>query len=224
MKFYMHPASTVCRPIMLFAADAGVEMEQVVVDILAGEQYGAAFAAVNPNNAVPVLEDGDFRMTESSAILKYLADKVASPAYPKDLKQRARVNEIMDWANTSLYRTFGYGLCYPQLLDAYKLAEETAHRLTLEAGKRGAERYLGILNDHILGPNGRHLAGDTETIADYFVSGILSVGELTGCTFAAWPNVRRWYDAIQTGANWRSANAGLYGWAEFVKGPDYVTV
>ena len=39
------------------------------------------------------LEDGDLKLTESSAILKYLADKIGSPAYPKDLKARAKRSE-----------------------------------------------------------------------------------------------------------------------------------
>ena len=54
------------------------------------------FSAINPNQAVPVLQDGEFRLTESSAILKYLADRVGSPSYPRKLQMRARVNEAMD--------------------------------------------------------------------------------------------------------------------------------
>jgi glutathione S-transferase len=52
---------------------------------------------------VPVLEDGDFRLTEGSAILKYLADSIDSPAYPKGLKERARVNEMMEWTLCSVF-------------------------------------------------------------------------------------------------------------------------
>ena len=57
------------------------------------------YSGLNPNRLIPTLEDGDFVLTENSAILKYLAEKTGSPAYPKDLKQargarhRARAGE-----------------------------------------------------------------------------------------------------------------------------------
>ena len=78
MKLYYHPVSTTSRPIMLFAAEAGIDLEYQVVDLMTGEHMGDAYAAINPNKQVPVLEDGNFRMTESSAILKYLAEKTLS--------------------------------------------------------------------------------------------------------------------------------------------------
>ena len=70
MKLYFHPASTTSRPIMLFAAENRIALEEQVVDLFTGEHYKAPFEAVNPNHLVPVLDDGDFRLTESSAILK----------------------------------------------------------------------------------------------------------------------------------------------------------
>jgi glutathione S-transferase len=223
MKLYMHPASTTCRPIMLFIADHNLDVEQQVVDIMTGEQYQPAYAAINPNNFVPVLEDGGFRLTESSAILKYLADKIDSPSYPKELQQRARVNEAMDWFNTNFYRTFGYGLCYAQLLDPYKLPDGTGQQQAVDAAKRAAERFLGILDHHIIGTR-TYLCGDAITIADYLASGILSLGEVIGCTFAPYPSVVRWYRTMCGRPNWPSANAGLQAWAEFARGPVYVTV
>ena len=91
-----------------------------------------AYTAVNPNNLVPMIEDGDLRLTESSAILKYLADKIGSPAYPKDLKQRAKVNEMMDWLNTNFYRDWAYNLCYPQLFPNQKRRSDEAQAATIE--------------------------------------------------------------------------------------------
>src|SRR5947207_5924933 len=92
MKLYYHPVSTTCRPIMLFAAESGIHLDMELVDLFTGAQYKPEYLSINPSAQVPVLEDGDFRLTESSAILKYLADKVSSPAYPKDLQKRARIN------------------------------------------------------------------------------------------------------------------------------------
>ena len=93
MKLYYHPVSNTSRPIMLFAADANIDLEYKLVDLFTGEHVQPAYSEINPSKLVPVLEDGDFRLTEASAILKYLAEKTGSAAYPKDLQKRARVNE-----------------------------------------------------------------------------------------------------------------------------------
>ena len=83
MKLYMHPVSMTSRPVRLFIAENGIEVDEQVVDLMTGEHYQEPFASLNPNRLVPVLEDGDLRLTESSAILKYLADKSTCPATPR---------------------------------------------------------------------------------------------------------------------------------------------
>jgi glutathione S-transferase len=89
----------------------------------------------------------------------------------------------MDWVNTGLYRAFGYNLCYPQVLPHMKWSDATAQSLVLSAGQAGSRKWLAVMNDHMLGES-EWLCGDTLTIADYFASGILSLGELIGCNFS----------------------------------------
>jgi glutathione S-transferase len=89
LTLYMNPVSTASRPVMLFVAEKGLPVKEQVVDLMSGEHKGAAYAAINPNRMVPALVDGDFRMSECSAILKYLASRFDAPEYPKNLEQRA---------------------------------------------------------------------------------------------------------------------------------------
>ena len=120
MKLYQHPASTTCRPLLMFIAEHGLPIELQVVDLFTGEHLGDTYAAVNPSRLVPTLKDGEFLLTESSAILKYLADKFDTPDYPKNLQARARVNERMDWVNTQLSRDLAYGTVYAQIFPHHR--------------------------------------------------------------------------------------------------------
>src|SRR5262245_49630017 len=104
MKLYFFPVSTASRPVVLFCAENKIPYEPVIVDLMTGEHMKEPYTKINPSSMVPALEDEGFVLTESSAMLKYLADKYNSAAYPKDLRERARVNERMDWFNTQLYR------------------------------------------------------------------------------------------------------------------------
>ena len=209
MKLYYYPASTASRPVVLFAADHGIELEYQLVDLFAGEQTQAAFRAINPNQAVPVLEDGDFRLTECSAILKYLAEKIGSPAYPRDLQQRALINERMDWFNTSLSRELCYGFLYPQIMPGHKRPDEHAQRETLAWGKRNALRWLGVLNDRWLGDN-RYVCGERLTIADYLGIAQLTFGEVARLDYSRWPNVAGWITRMKDRPTWASVNDAFY--------------
>jgi glutathione S-transferase len=224
MKLYMHPVSMTSRPVRLMIAEHGLQVDEQMVDLMAGEHYQAPFTAINPNRLVPVLEDGDFRLTESSAILKYLADRFDLPVYPKDLKQRAKVNEIMDWFNTNFYRDYGYGWIYPQLFPHQRRPSDEVQQATIAWGKERAEGWLKILNDYWLGPDKKYLCGDQITIADYLGVCLLTLGEVIGCDFSKYPNVQRWLDNMKRLPSWPKVNEALYGYAEAVKGQPFVRI
>lgn len=224
MKLYYHPVSTTSRPILLFAAESGIDLELQVVDLMKGEHLGDGYRAINPNRLVPVLEDGDFRLTESSAILKYLADKAGSPAYPKDLKKRARVNERMDWLNSNLYRDFGYGLVYPQVFPNHKRPSDEVQAGTLEWARERTKSWLKILDESLIGPRQKYLCGDEITIADYFGAPMLTIGEFIRCNFRAYPNISRWLANVKALRSWPKVNETFYGLVGAVKETPFAAV
>jgi glutathione S-transferase len=217
MKLYMHPVSMTSRPVRLFIAENSIPVEEQVVDLFSGEHYKEPFLKINPNHMVPVLEDGDFRLTESSAILKYLADKFDSPAYPKDLKKRAKVNEVMDWINTNFYREWAYGFIYPQVFPHHKRKTDEIHAATIEWGKERAQGWLAILDQHWIGPDRQYLTGEQITIADYFGACIVTLGEVIRCDFNQYPNVQRWLNNMKNLKSWPKVNEVFYGLVESVK-------
>jgi glutathione S-transferase len=216
MKLYMHPASTASRPVRLLIAEKQLDVTEQVVDILSGEHYKDEFSSLNPSRQVPMLEDDGFRMTESSAILKYLAAKAKLPEYPTELKARARVDEVMDWFNTQFYRDFGYGLLYPQVFPHHKRPTDEIHNGTIAWGKDKSKYWFSVLDKHYIGSNG-YVCGDSITIADYFGACIVTAGELVGCTFEGLPNVQRWLGNVKKLGSWAKVNEVLYGFAASLK-------
>ena len=223
LKLYMHPVSTVSRPVRLFIAEKKLPVTEQVVDLMTGEHHQPAYVAINPSKAVPALEDGDFRMTESSAILKYLASKFDAPEYPKDLKERARVDSVMDWFNTGFYKDFGYGLLYPQIFPHHKRPTDDQQAGTIAWGKDKTKTWLGILDRDVLGKND-YLANNRISIADYFGVCLLTAGEIVGCKFEGYPNVQRWVGNMKKLGSWSSTNEVMYGFAGSMTGKSFEIV
>ncbi|HZX91722.1 MAG TPA: glutathione S-transferase family protein [Rudaea sp.] len=221
MKLYMHPVSTAARPVRLLIAENSIVCDEELVDLTTGAHHQEPYASLNPSHLVPMLDDDGFRLTESSAILKYLADKYDLACYPKDLKKRARVNEVMDWFNTQFYRDFGYGLVYPQLFPHHKRRSDEAHAGTIDWGQQGARKWLQILNDRWIGPDNAYLCGNELTIADYFGASVVSIGDLVGCDFAAYPNIQRWLGNMRKLKSWDKVNEVFNGFVGMNKGKEF---
>jgi glutathione S-transferase len=83
--------------------ELGADFEFISVNLMAGEQQRPDFLRLNPAGKVPILVDGDFVVTESAAIVLYLADKYrAKQLLPDDLKIRAQVYRWVMFAVTEL--------------------------------------------------------------------------------------------------------------------------
>jgi glutathione S-transferase len=221
MKLYMHPVSTTSRPVLHFIADNKIECELQPVDILKGEHYGDAYTKLNPSRLIPMLEDGAFRLTESATILRYLAEKSGSSAYPKDLQPRARVNEQLDWFNSNFYRDWGYGLVYPQVFPNLMRPDPAVQAATVAWGKEKSKVWMQVLNDHWLGGGKRHLGGEQATIADYFGLALTTAGELIHCDFKPYANVQRWIDTMKRTPGYAKVYEVFNGFVASTKGKPF---
>ena len=83
--------------------ELGAEFEFEVVNLVAGENQRPEFLRLNPAGKLPVLVDGDLVITESAAIVLYLAEKYPQgKLLPADLKVRAQVYRWVMFAMTEL--------------------------------------------------------------------------------------------------------------------------
>jgi glutathione S-transferase len=217
MKLYMHPVSNASRPVLLFIAEQKINCEMQVVDLMKGEHYSESYSKLNPSRQVPTLDDDGFILTESSAILKYLASKIDSPTYPKDLKKRARVDEAMDWFNTGFYRDFGYGVAYPQLFPHHKRPTDEIHDGVINWGKDKANMWFGVLDSHWLAGGKPYVCGNEITIADYLGASFVTIGDVLRCDYSHLPNVTRWLGNMRKLPSWNKVNEAHTGFAGMLK-------
>lgn len=162
------------------------------VNVRKGEQKTPEFLALNPNGKVPVLldrtvENGPFVLTESAAILVYLAEKTGQ-LLPAGGDARARVFEQLFFHASGLSPAFGQSGFFQ------RFAAEP-QPIAIERFSSEAKRTLGVL-DGVLA-NRPFVAGEVFTIADIAHFGWLWRRAFAGVSFEDAPNVARWYGTIE---------------------------
>ena len=93
MKLYSHFVAPNPRRVRIFAAEKGIDLTLVEVDILAGQSRTPEFLAKNSSGGVPVLEldDGSY-LSESVAICRYLEGLHPEPnLLGRDLREQADI-------------------------------------------------------------------------------------------------------------------------------------
>ena len=143
--------------------EAGVNLPEVelrTVNIMNREQFEPDFTAINPNQKIPGLVDGDQTLMESCAILLYLGEKYPSPLLPQD-ESRWEVIQWLFWQAANLGPVFGNKLSYTRYMDDIP-DEQKVH--PLERFSNEAQRLLRVLNKRLEGRD--YICGDQFTIAD----------------------------------------------------------
>lgn len=83
--------------------EKGLAFDTVTLDLDAAQQHAADFAQLSLTQRVPTLLEGDFALSESSAITEYLEQAYPEvPVYPADPKQRARARQVQAWLRSDL--------------------------------------------------------------------------------------------------------------------------
>ena len=216
MKLYCDPISTTSRPVLLFIAEHELPVEIVHVDLMAGAHQDPTYLALNPNGVVPFLQDGDFSLGESAAILKYLARKCGSAAYPTDLQGRARVDEAISWFSCQFHEYFCMMVCYPHMGVPHGAPPELTQGL-LSYGAEHAPRWLKVLDGHMLA--GRdYVCGAEITLADYLGVSYVTLGEIAGFDFSPYPNIQGWLARMQARPHFAPVFERFFGMAAFFRG------
>lgn len=165
--------------VVLFASLAGVAHEVIDVDLPGGAHKAPAFLALNPEGQVPVIEDGDTVISDSNAILVYLARKYAPAFLPADPVEEAEVQKFLTLAAGEL----AFGAAAARLINLF---DAPFDRAVCEAT---AERFLGRLERRMEGRE--FLVGDGPTIADVAIYSYTARAPEGGVSLEPYPNVRR---------------------------------
>ncbi|MGI9502941.1 MAG: glutathione S-transferase family protein [Geminicoccaceae bacterium] len=179
IRIHSFPLSGHAHRVRLFASLAGIAHEVIDVDLAKGAHKQQPFLALNPAGQVPVIEDGDDVISDSNAILVYLARKYAPSYIPADPKGEAEVQKFLTLAAGEL----AFGPAAARLITVFKAP------LDADFCKATAAKVLGKLEAHMAGRD--FLVGDKPTIADIAIYSYSAHAPEGNVSLEPYPNVRR---------------------------------
>ena len=198
MKLHNYFRSSASFRVRIALALKQLPYEYVAVHIARGDHKLPAFSELSADQLVPLLEDGDIRLSQSMAIIEYLDETHPSPALlPADALGRARVRALAQCIACETHplnnlRVLKY------LVRELKADEETKntwYRHWVRAGLLSFERQLAQQ------PPARYCWGDTPTLADCCLVPQIFNGQRFNCDFSGLPRTMAVFDAcMQLGA------------------------
>lgn len=201
MKFYDCTTAPSPRRVRIFAAEKGITLPSVQVDLRNGEQFSEAFRAINPDCTVPVLVLDDASViADAVAICGYLEEIQPDPpligATPQERAVVTALNRQIErdgfFAAMDAFRNTAKGLVGRALPGPHDYAQIP------ELAERGRVRVENFFRDMDGRLKGREfVAGGRFTIAD--ISTLL-LTELAARAKLAMPeectNLQRWHTAV----------------------------
>ncbi len=187
LVLYSNPLSSPANKIRFLLNYLAIPYDLKIVNLGAGEQQQSDFLKINPYGKVPAIDDNGFRLAESNAILRYLADKHHSSLYPKNLEERAIVEQWLDFAANHIAMATAKVMFNTYF---YRLKGVAKDERSLQDGRLWLDNYLPMLEKQLA--KQAYIAGNNLTIADFSLLAALDTVELININLTPYPYLKAW--------------------------------
>lgn len=203
MRLYHHPISSNARRALMTAIHLQIPLELTEVSLMS-EADRRSLREINPNGKLPVLQDGDFLLWESCAIMQYLADLTPGQTlYPLAPRERADVNRWLFWACQHFSPAVSV-LTWEHLWKGMT-GNGPADPLEVARGERETADCAAVLEGHLAGR--QWLCGDALTLADFAVAAPLMYLEQGKLPLKQYPALMAWFGRVGQLDAWRRTEA-----------------
>ncbi|EDW74955.1 uncharacterized protein Dwil_GK15954 [Drosophila willistoni] len=202
LKFYYDFLSQPSRVLWMSLKLSKTPFEACPVALRKREQLTDEYKKINRFQKVPSLVDNDFHLSESVAMVRYLAAKgqLSEQLYPKALKDRARIDEYLEWQHSNVRLPCGQyfrdAWLYPANGIKGKPKPEEVDKMI-----KAVNVSLGSLERFWL--DKEFLIGSNLTIADLF--GAAEINQIKLCQYNVneqqFPKVAKWLDRVRESSN-----------------------
>ncbi|NHZ63615.1 glutathione S-transferase family protein [Massilia genomosp. 1] len=201
MRLYHNHLSSNGRRVLMVAEQLGLPLDIVNVD-LGSDSERARLREINANGKVPLLEDGDFLLSESCAIMQYLCDLApGQQLYPQDARVRADVNRWLFWGSQHFAETISilsFEHIWKAMIGMGEADPATVARAEAELRQLGA-----VLDGHLAQRD--WLVGDALSLADIGVVTPLMYLERAKLPLGEFANLMRWFDRLRQLDLWKNS-------------------
>lgn len=192
LTIYGSDLSSPANKVRFVANYLGLKYEYKRIDLAAGEHRKPEFLKLNPVGKVPFIDDEGFVLSESGAIIKYLAVKAGSSIYPQGLKERALADQEIDFI------TLHVGMAAQKVVYNRIFAPRRnvpVDQASLEEGQTFLKRFLPIVDTQLA--KSPYLCGNALTIADFTLLATLDPSELAGIDLAPYTYINKWRENLR---------------------------
>ena len=202
MKLYALPPSPNTVKVAALIHHLGLDVEIVPVDMTTGANKTPEYLEMNPNGLMPTLEDGDFHLWESNAILQYLAQKnPESGLYPTDIQGQADVTRWFQWNSAHMGAAIRPYM-YERMVKPMMMGQPTDEEVVAKA-EPDFKRFAGVLEGHL----SKHdfLVGNKLSVADFAVAANLIYAGPARIPMGDFPKLQAFVQRIAGTDAWKKA-------------------
>jgi len=199
MRLFHNAVSSNARRVMLAAIHMGTPLDTTEVNLMDPADR-RRLEELNPNSKLPVLQDGDFVLWESCAIMQYLADRTyGQTLYPDNVVQRADINRWMFWACQHFSPALGV-IVWENIWKGVT-GNGGPDPAAIARAAVDVQKFATVLDKQLAGR--QWVLGSSLTLADFALAAPLMYTDQAKLPVTGYANLQAWYARVQELDAWK---------------------